>query len=175
MKEPGTRDAEVQDAMRALHRDYAGVLWRFVVRLTRDDALAEDIVQETLVRAWRHPAVLSRPAPALRAWLFTVARNLVIDESRSARHRHERGAAEVPEAAMPDELDRALDAWLIEDALAALSVEHRDVIVRAYYGGQGAAAIADDLDIPAGTVKSRLHYGLRALRLALEERGVSQS
>jgi len=67
-----------------------------------------------------------------------------------------------------------LDRWLIADALAALSPEHREVIAAAYYEGRSVAEIAGILHIPEGTVKSRLHYGLRGLRLALQEKGVSQ-
>ncbi|WP_427017903.1 sigma-70 family RNA polymerase sigma factor [Pseudarthrobacter sp. P1] len=163
-----------QEALRALHADYAAVLWRFVTRLTSDRAFAEDVVQETLLRAWRNPSVLERPEPAVRAWLFTVARNLVIDDWRSARHRMEIGTDEVPESPTADATDRVLDAWLVADALEALSAEHREVIRLAYYGGQDTAGMAAALGIPPGTVKSRLHYGLRALRLALQERGVSQ-
>jgi RNA polymerase sigma-70 factor, ECF subfamily len=163
-----------QDAMTALHNDFAGPLLRFVSRLTSDKALAEDVTQETLVRAWRHPEVLLRPEPALRAWLFTVARNLVIDEWRSAHHRMEIGTDTVPESTMADETDRLLDTWLVTDAMESLSTDHRDVISRAYFNGEDTVAIAAALGIPSGTVKSRLHYGLRALRLALEERGVSR-
>jgi RNA polymerase sigma-70 factor (ECF subfamily) len=67
-----------------------------------------------------------------------------------------------------------LDAWLIADALSSLSVEHRTAVVSAYYLGQTVAEIARREDVPEGTVKSRLHYALRAMRLALQERGVTQ-
>ena len=73
-----------------------------------------------------------------------------------------------------DLTDALFEAILIEEALASLSTDHRTVIVRAYYGGLPVAEIAHELDIPAGTVKSRLHYGLRALRLALQEKGVTR-
>ena len=62
----------------------------------------------------------------------------------------------------------------MEEALAGLDVAHRAVIVHAYYGGASIAEVARRLGIPAGTVKSRLHYGLRALRLALQEKGVTR-
>lgn len=162
-----------QQALRELHGDYAQLLWRFVMRLVHDRAQAEDVVQETLLRAWQHPEVLTREPNALRAWLFTVARNLVIDDWRSARHRHEFGTAQLPETPDDDQTERVLDAWLVGDALESLSPDHREVIRQAYFGGNDTASIAAALEIPEGTVKSRLHYGLRALRLALEERGVS--
>jgi len=168
-----TRDDEL---LRALHDQHARPLWRYVMALTGDAAQAEDIVQETLLRAWRKPAVLDQREASARAWLFTVARNLVIDDARSARRRHETptAAESMPEPVAADETERMLDAWLIGDALAALSAEHRAVVVRAYYGGLSTAELAAEFGIPEGTVKSRLHYGLRALRLALQEKGVTR-
>lgn len=142
-------------------------------RLTGDDELSRDVVQEALLRAWRNPKVLEQGAAAARAWLYTVARNVVIDERRSARARWEIGSERLPERARSDPSDSALDAWLVADVLTQLTPEHRTVIVRAYYMGQSVAELAVALDLPEGTVKSRLHYGLRALRLALEEKGVT--
>ena len=74
------------------------MLWRFCLRLVGNDRVrAEDITQETLLRAWRNRTVLESPSPAVRAWLFTVARNIVIDEWRSRRAHKETPMAEVPE------------------------------------------------------------------------------
>lgn len=157
----------------ALYDAHAGPVWRYVVHLTGDRAGADDVVQETLLRAWRTPRILEDPTTA-RAWMLTVARHLVIDESRSARRRHEVLLPEAPERESPDATDALFEAMLVEEALAGLSVEHRGVIVRAYYGGRSVAGIAEELGIPEGTVKSRLHYGLRALRLALQEKGVTR-
>ena len=159
--------------LRELHDAHAPELWRYVVRLTGDRDLAADVVQEALFRAWQRPSVLDGTGESTRAWLFTVARNLVIDDRRSARHRHEQVLGTLPERAAADRTDAVLDAWLVSDALAELSDAHRAVVVRAYYGGATVAEIASDLDVAPGTVKSRLHYGLRALRLALQERGVT--
>lgn len=159
--------------LRELHDAHGPELWRYVVRLTGDRELAADVVQETLFRAWRRPSVLDGNGESTRAWLFAVARNLVIDDRRSARHRHERTTEVLPETVAADRTDAVLDAWLVSDALAELSEAHRAVVVRAYWGGAAVAEIAADLDIAPGTVKSRLHYGLRALRLALQERGVT--
>jgi RNA polymerase sigma-70 factor (ECF subfamily) len=75
--------------MRVLYRDHAAALWRYAARLTGDPARAEDVVQETLLRAWQHPEVTDDAERSARAWLFTVARDMVIDERRSARFRRE--------------------------------------------------------------------------------------
>ena len=167
--------AEEPDAlMRALHQAYARPLQSYVVRLTGDHAFAEDVVQEAMVRAWKHPEVLAREEGATRAWLYTVVRNLVIDDRRSARHSHEFATDEVPERSTHDETDAVLDKWLLSDALLSLSLEHRTAIVSSYYLGQSAAEIAERENVPVGTVRSRIHYALRALRLALQERGVTE-
>ena len=160
--------------LRALHDEHAPAVWRYVVHLTGDRALAEDIVQETLLRAWRHPSVLDQSEQSARAWLFTVARNLVIDSKRSARSMHEIVTDEVPEERSADATDAILESWIVADALSSLTVEHRAVIVHAYFAGRTVAETAAHLQIPEGTVKSRLHYGMRALRLALQEKGVTR-
>jgi len=162
------------EALRALADAHAAVVWRYVVHLTGDRAGADDVVQETLLRAWRSPAILAQPPEGTRSWLFTVARHLVIDEHRSARKRHELTTDEVPERVARDRTDQLFETLLVEEALASLGYEHRSVIVHAYYGGRSIAEVARELDIPEGTVKSRLHYGLRALRLALQEKGVTR-
>jgi RNA polymerase sigma-70 factor (ECF subfamily) len=161
--------------MRGLHDEFAAALWRYALRLTGDRASAEDVVQETLLRAWQHPEITDDSERSVRAWLFTVARNMIIDERRSSRFRNEVSALKCPDAterAGPDEVDAALNRMLIVDALAQLSPEHRGVIWRSYYLGWTTAQIAEELQTAEGTVKSRLHYALRALRLTLRKTGV---
>ena len=158
------------DRVRKHYAEHAPALLRYAAWLSGDRARAEDVVQETLLRAWQHPEVTGDERSA-RAWLVTVARNIIIDERRSARFRNEvcsLDAPGVPERAGPDEVDPALDRMVIQNALAHLSAEHRAVIQRSYYLGWTTTQIAEDLQIPEGTVKSRLHYALGALRLALQ-------
>ncbi|MEO8093655.1 MAG: sigma-70 family RNA polymerase sigma factor [Pseudolysinimonas sp.] len=162
------------EALRALSDAHAEAVRRYVVRLTGNPSGADDIVQETLVRAWRTPKIMSQPTETSRSWLFTVARNLVIDEYRSARKRHELTTEQLPERAERDRTDALFESLLVEEALGALGYEHRAVIVHSYYGGRSIAETAAELSIPEGTVKSRLHYGLRALRLVLQEKGVTR-
>ena len=119
---------------------------------------------------------MTRPGgdAAARAWLFTASRNLIIDRWRSASSRHELRTEVAPDQSVSDATSVVLDRWLIADALSSLSVEHRAVIAAAYYEGRSVADIAARLRIPEGTVKSRLHYGLRTLKLVLQEKGVTR-
>jgi RNA polymerase sigma-70 factor (ECF subfamily) len=165
-------DDELQ-LMRVLHDEHSAALWAHVVRLTGDRAFAEDVVQETLLRAWRHPRVLDQSGNSARAWLFTVAKNLVIDDWRKGRRRLEASTSELPEHPTVDDIDARLQAWEVEEAMRQLSAPHREVLTECFFLGRSVQEAAAHLGIPPGTVKSRSHYALRALRLILDEMGVT--
>jgi RNA polymerase sigma-70 factor, ECF subfamily len=164
-----------EKSLRALYDGHASVLLAYSLRLTDGDrARAEDIVQETLLRAWRNLESLDEQVRPVRPWLFTVAQHLAIDAHRARRARPpEVGDAALEAVPSLDDLESTLDRILVTDALQALSQEHRAVIVETYYRGRSVAEAATALGIPPGTVKSRCYYALRALKLALAERGVT--
>ncbi len=168
-----TRGDADADLLRALHDEHGAALWGFVLRLTGGDrSRAEDVVQETLFRAWRRPAVLARDAGSARGWLFTVARNIVVDDWRSGQRRPTTSSELLPEPLEPDSTDTALQAIMVAEALRRLSHDHRAVLLECYYRGCTASQAAVRLGVPVGTIKSRLHYALQGLRLIFQEMGV---
>ena len=165
--------AHDEEFLGLLYSKYYGALLHYALRLTNGDQHhAEDIAQETLLRAWQHADSLDVDN-ALR-WLYTVARNLAISTlHRGARTRiTETDLEQARFVATDDDLDRVLLSWQILEALAGLSDRHRAVLVELFYKRKSVAEAAGTLGIPSGTVKSRCHYALRALRDALQERGV---
>ncbi len=165
-----------QDRMlRALWDEHAAPLLAYALRLTQGDrGRAEDVVQETFLRAWRRPPHQDPAHGSLRPWLLTVAHRIAIDEHRARQARpREVGDDALVSVAVEDGIDRALESWLVAEALTTLTPPHREVLVETYYRGRSVAEAAAALRVPAGTVKSRTFYALRALRVALEERGVT--
>jgi RNA polymerase sigma-70 factor, ECF subfamily len=162
--------------IRSIHDEYAGALFMFAYRGLGNREAAEDAVQETLVRAWSAADSFDPERGSVSTWLFAIARNVIIDLRRRQQARPREVAPVEGDggllAADSSALDRALEAWQVADALQRLTPEHREVILEAYYRDRSVAEMAERLQIPAGTVKSRLYYGLRNLRLALEEMGV---
>lgn len=168
-------DAAAEAQLRKLYDDHARSLFGYAMRLTNGDrGRSEDVVQETLIRAWRHRESLDAGRGPVRPWLFTVAHHVAVDAHR-ARSARPPEVGDVMLAALPagDEMDKSLDRLVIGDALASLSDEHRAVIVETYYRGRSVSEAAASLAVPPGTVKSRTFYALRALKLALAERGVT--
>jgi RNA polymerase sigma-70 factor, ECF subfamily len=155
--------------VREAYAAHSGELYGFAVRSLRDRGLAEEAVQETFLRAWRAGDRFDPELGSLRTWLFAILRNVVIDLGR-ARSARPAVAAGTPEATH-EPLESVLLTWQVEEALRRIGDEHRRVLVETYYRGRPYAEVAAELGIPEGTVKSRVYYGLRALRNALEELG----
>jgi RNA polymerase sigma-70 factor, ECF subfamily len=166
----GRLPPDADAAIRELYSRYADSLHGYAERFCHDSASADDIVQETFIRAWRHlPQLIADDRP-VRPWLFRVARNLLIDADRAARARPLTVAAQPAEDARDDSgLDQVLDRQLVSAALRRLSGAHRTVLVDTFYHGDSLAAVARELGIPHGTARSRLHYALHSLRRQLQE------
>jgi len=160
-----TDERDVREAYAA----HASELYGFAVRSLGDSGLAEEAVQETFLRAWRAGERFDPQIGSLRTWLFAILRNVVIDLGRARAARP--GVAVGTVEAGHEPLEQVLLSWQVEEALRRIGEGHRVVIVETFYKGRPYAEVAADLGVPEGTIKSRVYYGLRALRNALEELG----
>jgi RNA polymerase sigma-70 factor (ECF subfamily) len=167
--------AQVPDAaLRELFDTHGSVLLSYLIRITRGDRhRAEDILQETLMRAWRHPEARGDNGEWSRPWLYTVARRIAIDQLRAAMIRpNELGDERLDERPHPeDTFDTMIDREEVRAALLALPARLRDVLIEVYFRERSVAEASQALGVPPGTIKSRTFYALRALREVLLERG----
>jgi len=167
-----------EDGIRAAYAAHGDELYRAARRLCGDSAQAEEIVQETFVRAWRAAARFDEELGSLRAWLFGIMRHLAIDQARAAAIRPPRARGDSTGRPEPvfdtDEIERAIVGWQVEEAMRRLTTEHQVALTEVHLRGRPIAEVAAALGVPPGTVKSRIYYGLRALRVALDELGWQQ-
>jgi RNA polymerase sigma-70 factor, ECF subfamily len=165
MQEHGAREDAV---IRMRYEEHASSLLTFALRLTGGDRQrAQDVVQETLIRAWRDAYRLSRPGRLLRPWLMTVTRQIA-----NRDHEHPDILPTAPDdpvlgtfPALPDDTDGA-----VTNALRELRPSDREILIETYFRGRTVAEAAAKLDLPLDTAKSRTYLALRALRTALEQR-----
>jgi RNA polymerase sigma-70 factor (ECF subfamily) len=175
MRQPRTPRAASDEALvRTLYEEHGAALIAYATRLTGDRATAEDVLQETLIRAWRHAASLNEAHGSVRGWLFTVARNIITDRLRAKGFRPVE-VAQSPDV-VPierDHADRVVDSIVALEALEHLSEDHRSVLVQIYFQGRTVAETAEVLGIPPGTVKSRTHNAMKNLQERLLGRNVA--
>ena len=170
-----------ENGIRAAYSAHAGEMFGFAVRSLNDRELAQEAVQETFVRAWRFGERFDPELGTMRAWLFGILRHAVIDLARARAVWPQPFPDEAIQAAADgtaspeDKLEQALLAWQIEEALRRIGEGHRRVVLETYFRRRPYAEVAAELGIPEGTVKSRVYYAVRALRLALEEMGWDDS
>jgi RNA polymerase sigma-70 factor, ECF subfamily len=168
--EPTVSSSELQD----LYEAHGTVLLKYLIRFTHGDRhRAEDILQETLLRAWHHPEARRMDGRWSRPWLFTVARRIAIDHFRLASTRPiEVRDDDLDERPMPkDDVERMIDAAEVRAALESLPHRLRSVLIEIYFRERSISETAEKFGVPVGTIKSRTFYALRALRKALVARG----
>lgn len=155
--------------MQALYEVNSSPLLRTMLGWTRGDRhAAEDLVQETMLRAWLHLDTLHDDPRAIRPWLLTVSRRLAIDSRRARASRPSEvgdGDESLPQiAGVAEPFEQVLDREVLRTALHGLSAIHRAVLVRVYFLNQSVRQTAQVMGVPEGTVKSRTHNALRAMR-----------
>lgn len=160
------------EAVARLYREHATALRRFVRAATSNADQVEDVVQETILRVWKRGPETEN----MRGYLYQTARHVIIDGyRRRSRRPEETGWGEDEHAIEEDQFDRLLLRVVMEEALARISTDHRNIILALHYQRLTAAEAAQSLGIPLGTVKSRAFYAAKALRSVLDEMGVGQS
>lgn len=175
---PVTAGLADEDEVHAAYLLHGPEIYRFVLRGLDDAGAAQDVTQETFLKAWRHADKYDPELASLRSWLFGIARNTMIDHARAAAVRPWQARLLDPPTAqeageqVPDPTERLLGAWLVEEALRRISAQHRVAIVETHLRERPHDEVAAELGIPVGTLRSRVFYGLKSLRTVLDEMGV---
>ena len=159
-----------RDAFEELYARFARPVLGLALRRLGDRGRAEDSVQEVFAAVWRSASSYDRARGPGGAWLYTIARNAIVDEQR---RRRAPTVADPPDVVSPDltpdqEAEASWNAWRVHRALETLPDHERAVIDLAYFSGLSQSEIADFLQIPLGTVKTRTRSGLARLAEALE-------
>jgi RNA polymerase sigma-70 factor (ECF subfamily) len=167
-----------QDALAELYDRFHRPCYSFAVRMVGSEGEAEEVIQETFVRAWRHAARYEQERASVQGWLLSITRNLCIDELRRRRRRASEfsGLDDAPEPPAPDrtdiEAERSILREEVRGALRSLPPEQRSAIELVYFHGLTSQEVGDALHVPAPTVRSRLRLGLLKLAAVLQEKGV---
>ncbi len=173
---PLTTDLRDERSLRAAYATHADELYRFALRELRDEGWAQDVVQDVFLRAWRAADSYDAQLGGVRTWLFTIARNVVIDQVRRRAARPVTPVAAESLVALGGAdagFDEAtMTSWVVENALRRLSPEHREVLVETYLRGRSYAEVSAETGVPVSTLRTRAFYGLKALRLVLDEMGM---
>ena len=157
--------------MREAYEAYGAGIYRFAVRALHDPGLAEEVVQDTFLRAWRARDRYDSAAGSPRTWLFAIARNVAADLARARAARPRSSELRDETGFVDDPSEHVHRSWQVEEALERLSHDHRYVVVEIAVNQRACSDVAVDLGVPEGTVRSRLYYALRALGFALADLG----
>jgi len=161
------------DEFEILFRHYAPRIRAFMMTKTRDRQVAEELMQETMVSVWNKAVQFDPERGNVSAWIYTIARNIRIDAYRRRRPMFDvNDPALVADDIMPADLgiEQVQDAKLLREAMETLPAEQLTVLKRAFFDEVSHSAIAQEMDLPLGTVKSRIRLAFEKLRLALEDR-----
>lgn len=167
-----------EEDVHAAYLRHGPELYRFVLRGLGDPGAAQDVIQETFLKAWRFADRYDPELASLRVWLFGIARNAMLDQARAAKVRPWQTAILDPQGPralsepVEDATDQLLTSWVVEEALRRISDQHRTALVQTHLLERPYDEVAAELGVPVGTLRSRVFYGLKALRAAMDEMGV---
>lgn len=168
---PAHPEAADEEGLRVAFLAYGGELLGFARRSVRDQGRAEDVVQETFLRAWRSRRRFDPSLGSLRAWLFAIERRVLIDHAAKTAPMPDDRRHAIATPFEEDWVDEALLGWQVAEAVERLDDAHRMVVVELYVNGRTSREVSELFAIPEGTVRSRAYYALRSLRVILEDVG----
>jgi RNA polymerase sigma factor (sigma-70 family) len=158
-------------ALAELYDRFGGVAYRLALRILRDDALAQDAVQEAFLAVWRSADRFLAERASASTWVLTLVHRRAVDLVRREERRRGEPLGEVEEP-LVDDTEHVFRRRVVQEALRRLPSEQREALELAYYGGYTQSELADHLGQPLGTVKSRMFAGLGRLRELLEQAGL---
>jgi len=162
------------EQVREAYRAHSGELFGFACRSLGDPDRAEEAVQECFLKAWRSRESFDPEMGSDRTWLFAILRNVIADMGRYDSRRPSPAPLEQEDDRLPasdQPFERAMLSWQVEEGLRRIGDRHRQIVVEACLLGRPYSELSAALGVPEGTIKSRVYYGLRALRDAMEELG----
>jgi RNA polymerase sigma-70 factor, ECF subfamily len=171
--------ASDDDALAELYDRFGRVAYGLALRILRDEALAQDAVQEAFLGVWRSADRFLAERAKASTWILTLVHRRAVDLVRREDRRRGEPLESAPEPAAPgtteDEATLGFQRRLVQEALSQLSPEQRQALELGYYGGLTQSELADQLGQPLGTIKSRMFSGLSRLHDLLAEAGLEQS
>ncbi len=177
----GSSDAELiqrlqardPEALAAVYDRYAQLAYSLIIRITRDEGIAEDLVQELFLRVWNHAREFNSERGALGVWILSIARYMAIDYKRSAQARFSTRLRPIDNTDHPcfsyksEAAEFTIDRIrIVKEAFSSLSSDQKRVLELAYFEGCSQSEIAKRLKEPLGTIKSWMRAGLERLRMA---------
>lgn len=164
-------EGDTGEPVAELYRRYGKRLYRFGVQHLGNEGLAEEMVQETFVRLWRTAARFDAGKGSVGTYLYVLARSAAADLHKRPSSRPLISDTDIQELPVPDNVDQILDSLIVREAVESLSAGHAEVIRLTQEEGLTQTQVAQRLNLPLGTVKTRTFHGMRALRAALAQRG----
>ena len=166
-----------EQAIAELYDRYGRVSYGLALRILRDQALAEDAVQEAFLTVWRTAGSFVADRAKASTWILTLVHRRAVDIVRREQRRRAvpLDSVDEPDAPAPttdEEIELADRRRAVQEALRQLPDEQREAIELAYYAGLSQSELAEQLSVPLGTIKSRMFTGLRRLRDLLGEAGL---
>jgi RNA polymerase sigma-70 factor (ECF subfamily) len=157
--------------MREAFLAHGGELFGFARRLLNSTSNAEDVVQETFLRAWRSRTRFDPALGSLRTWLFAIEHWVIYDASAEVKKHAVVSIDHLGETLGDDTMECAITRWQIESALQRLESDHRMIVIELYFNGRSGREVAELFGLPEGTVRRRAFVARKMLRHLLEEGG----